>query len=413
MAGRDKHLRDALVDLGVSPDDIDALEKWQPYTGLGLAERVYRSGLVSDHRLVEAFVSLGATDATSKILVGMPSPAALGAFPRALAAKHRALPFELDRRRVVAALLDPSDTVALEKLSLTSGVIVEPRACRPRVLFEALARAYGLTVVRPDGAFLESRRTAAPLVDPDLEAAIAITESLSPTFPKPRPWPSSSAKVALAESATSLATTTTTATTTTARASSEGAAQASRPHLDLRPAHSPGVSSTTEVDRAARAEAVAGRDTLPPMVLSMLVPPLRCCALFLVRARVAIGWDVMTRAGSLSTILVRDVLVPLTAESVLATAVTARRVAIGNARDPSTTERSLFRLLRLPPPRCFVALPIVVADDVTTVFYGDRDDGDIDDGLLDEMRRVGSALGDALAPLHAAGLLGSASTTRP
>jgi hypothetical protein len=411
VAGRDKHLRDALVDLGVSPDDIDALEKWQPYTGLGLAERVYRSGLVSDHRLVEAFVSLGATDATSKILVGMPSPAALGAFPRALAAKHRALPFELDRRRVVTALLDPSDTVALEKLSLTSGVIVEPRACRPRVLFEALARAYGLTVVRPDGAFLESRRTAAPLVDPDLEAAIAITESLSPTFPKPRPEPSSSAKVALAEPAISFATTAT--TTTTARASSEASAQASTPHLDLRPAHSPGVSSTTEVDRAVRAEAVAGRDTLPPMVLSMLVPPLRCCALFLVRARVAVGWDVMTRAGSLSTTLVRDVLVPLTAESVLATAVTARRVAIGNARDPSTTERSLFRLLRLPPPRCFVALPIVVGDDVTTVLYGDRDDGEIDDGLLDEMRRVGSALGDALAPLHAAGLLGSASTTRP
>ena len=96
------------------------------------AERVYRAGLVSDARLVDAFVSLGATDATNLVLAGTPPPAALGAFNRALAERHRALPLAVERRRLVVALLDPSDTATLERLSFTCGLVIEPRACRAR-----------------------------------------------------------------------------------------------------------------------------------------------------------------------------------------------------------------------------------------------------------------------------------------
>jgi hypothetical protein len=399
MPPRPTTLRDALLSLGVRADDLSALEHWAPYSGLGLAERIYRSGLASDHLLIEALVALGATDATARVLSGLPHPAALGAFSRALATKFRALPLEVDRRIVVVALLDPSDTMALEKLSLTSGVVIEPRACRPRVLFEALARAYDVVATKPDGAFLLSRRQQGedPNLadvddeDPPAPAASVVGANNGPGLTPPLPPPASS-----------------TAGPSVSFASSSSAASTQRPGVDLRPAHSPRVVPDARTAEAAQAGAVvAGRDTLPPMVLSMLVPPLRCCSLFLVRPGIAVGWDVMTSTGRLSTVLVRDVLVPLTAESVLATATSTRRIAVGNARDPTTLERSLFRLLRLPPPRSFVTLPILVGEDVTTLLYGDRDDGDIDDALLDEMRRVGTALGDALAPLQAAGLLGS------
>ncbi len=388
MSARPTNLRGAFLSLGVRADDLDALERWPPYAGLGLAERIYRSGLASDQQLLEALVALGATDATARVLAGLPLPAALGAFSRALATKHRALPLEIDRRRVIVALLDPSDTHALEKLSLTSGVVVEPRACRPRVLFEALARAYEVAAVKPDGVFLLSRRQlveGSTLGDAgDVDAAHARPEGVVDQGTGPRPV--GATRPVLASSSSS-----------------------SSPRLDVdrRPAQCPSVAPDTRgAQTTSVVDAVAGRDTLPPMVLSMLVPPLRCGALFLVRPRIAVGWDVMTSSGSLSTVLVRDVLVPLTADSVFAEATSTRRIAVGNARDPTTLERSVFRLLRLAPPRAFVVLPILVGDDVTTLLYGDRDDGEIDDGVLDEMRRVGTGLGDALAPLQAAGLLG-------
>lgn len=415
MSSRPTTLRDALIALGVKADDLDALAAWAPYKGLGLAERVYRSGLVSDHRLVEAFAALGATDATARVLSGTPPPAALGAFTRALAEKHRALPLEIDRRRLIVALLDPSDTATLEKLSFTCGLVIEPRACRPRVLFEGLYRAYDIVVVKPDGAFLESRRAPAPASeDMGFDLPPPSTDALATLFSK-RPADASSPMARVLREAADVA-------------AGEGididvgdddatdvptprsALLLPRRASDLRPALTPRIdeSALSAVRALPVADALAARDSLPPMVLGLLVPPLRCCALFVVRQNIAVGWDARTTTGSIATADVRDVLVPLTADSVLQTAARQRRVALGNARDPTTMERTLFRFLRLPPPRSFAALPILVGNDVTALLYADRDDGVIDDVLLDEMRRVGSALGDAVAPLAAAGVLGAA-----
>ena len=86
-------LRQALLERGmVGQADLDALEAWGPYAGLPLAERVFRSGLVGDNHLVQAYESLGATDITGDVVTSLPQPAALGALTNALADKHRALP---------------------------------------------------------------------------------------------------------------------------------------------------------------------------------------------------------------------------------------------------------------------------------------------------------------------------------
>jgi hypothetical protein len=416
VSSRPSTLRDALIALGVKADDLDALSAWAPYKGLGLAERVYRAGLVSDHRLVEAFGMLGATDATARVLGGTPPPAALGAFTRALAEKHRALPLEIDRRRLIVALLDPSDTATLEKLSFTCGLVIEPRACRPRVLFEGLARAYDLVVVKPDGAFLESRRAPAPASeDMGFDLPPPSTDALATLFSKQRPADDRSPMARVLMEAADVAAgagidiDVAAADDDLDAPTPRSALLLPRRASDLRPSITPRIDEAAlgAVRALSSSDAVAARDSLPPMVLGLLVPPLRCCALFVVRQNIAVGWDARTTTGTIATADVRDVLVPLTAESVLATAARQRRVALGHARDPTTMERTLFRFLRLPPPRSFAALPILVGDDVTALLYADRDDGVIDDVLLDEMRRVGAALGDAVAPLAAAGLLGA------
>jgi len=405
-------LYDALIEQGIVKDDLDALLTWPPYKGLGLAERVYRSGIVSDHRLVEAFAALGATDGTAQVLSGTPPPAALGAFSRNLAEKHRALPLAIAGRRVIVALLDPSDTATLEKLSFTCGLIVEPRACRARVLFEALHHAYDCAVVRPEHAFLASRKgKGTPAGDDNgFELPPPSTDAAARTFKASRTADERTSPMArvLAEAA----------------AIGAGAGidvvldddddEPTSPLLprratDLRPASSPRLSDEAlkAIAQSRHADVMGARDSLPPMVLRLLVPPLRTCALFVVKKNIAVGWDVLStetpgRPGTgIVTADFRDVLVPLTADSVLSSAFHAARASLGRARDPTTMERTLFRFMRLPPPRSFAALPVLVGDDVTALLYGDRDDGGIDDGVLDDMRRVGSALGDALAPLSA------------
>lgn len=407
-------LHDALITQGVAPDDLAALMAWPPYRGLGLAERVYRSGLVSDARLVDALVSLGATDATQLVLAATPPPAALGAFTRALAQRHRALPLSIERRRLVVALLDPGDAATLEKLSHVCGLAIEPRACRPRVLFERLARAYDAVVVKPEPGFLHSRRAALvaaaadaddvgrDLPPPSTDAALQVFVRRGHVNVSTSPMARALAEVADmvgAQDAIEIDLSDDNDDNAHRRLPADG------PH-DLRPASSPSLSQAAIAElRAGHTDVVAARDSLPPMVLRLLVPPLRSCALFVIRSNIAVGWDVRTANGAISTATMRDVLVPLTADSVLATAYQQRHVAVGRARDPSTMERTLFRLMRLAPPRSFIALPVLVGATVEALMYADSGDAVIDDALIDELRRVGSALGDALAPLLAAGML--------
>ena len=409
-------LREALLELKlVDEGDLVAVESWAPYRGLGLAERVYRSGLVPDQKLVQAFAALGATDGTGLVLGALPPPAALGAFTRALAEKHRALPLAIERRRLIVALLDPSDANTLEKLTFTAGLVVEPRACRPRALFEALACAYDVAVVRPDGAFLESRRVAASVVvdEPGFDLPAPNTDAEARSFAR------TLRKTGAADATSPLASALREAVDGIDIDLNDSQPPTTRSLLeqrarDLRPARTPlldpAVLSTVTANPPR--DLLAARDSLPPQVLRLLVPPLRTCALFLVKKNVAVGWDVRSVDAVVSTERIRDVLLPLSAPSVLSEAVTVRRASLGNPRDPTTMERTLFRFLRVPPPRAFVALPVLAGDDVIAVLYADRD-GAIDDGLVDEVRRAGAALGDALAPLAAAGALFPARSLPP
>jgi hypothetical protein len=406
-------LRTVLIEHRLASEaDLDALDAWPAYQGLSLPERLYRSGLVPDPDIVAAFKVLGAVDGTGQVISGLPSPAALGAFSRGLAEKHRALPLAIERRRLIVALLDPSDTSAIEKLTFSCGLVIEPRSCRPRALFEALGRAYDVTIVRPDGGFLAARRRPSTAVDVDADDNAPLPPPSPHLVPlsrfgraDARTSPIGAAVLAAVDgpAAPVEAPPSLLALAAVAKAALERDTQ---PERDLRPARTERLPDdvVAALQQNPPTDLITARDSLPPQVLRLLVPPLRTCALFLVRKNVAVGWDVASADGAVSTGHIRDVLVPLSAQSVLADACAAGLTSLGNARDPTTMERTLFRFLRVPPPRAFAAVPVVAGRDPIAVLYVDRD-GPIDDALLDDVRRAGAALGDALAPLALAGAL--------
>lgn len=442
--------------------DLDELLAWPAYQGQSLAERIFRAGVLTDAQLVEIYVSLGAVDATRDVLAGLPPPAALGAITRALAERHRALPLRVERARLVVALLDPSDTHAIEAITFFCGLAVEPRAVRPRVLFQALADAYGVPIPVPDGAFLarsplvttvgDDPGEALPAPSPDLAARAPFlaapaprAHALGPEPPRPPvdervdrpaeahaqrpehdeapsfggasaerpgaprrrvPGPASDWSHVADPSRSPLA-------RVMARAGGfdmpvETAESAlSLPNLnDDRPARTP-VIAPEELARVRAAlplgSPVEARDSLPPQVLRLLVPPLRSAVLFLVRGGVAVGWD--ARSPSAQRDQIRDLLLPLTAPSVLERALAWQRVAVGNAADPTTTERLVFRALDPTPPSSFAAVPIVVGDTTAALLYIDRAAGMLDDTIVEAARQVGSTLADGLAPFVAAGAL--------
>lgn len=417
----------ALVDEAT----IAALARWPAYQGLGLAERLYRSGVVAEAAICDAFVALGATDGTADLLAGLPSPAALGALSKALAERHRAIALRVERARLIVAMLDPADTDAIEQMAFFCGLAVEPRAVRPRVLFEALAKAYGTALVVPDAAFLAARGPgAAPaggaFAEPPTTQGAEQDQMLAPSPDAPRraflPRDIDAPPAAADPYQSPLARSVVIAADAMAGQGSPGggwsAIDESAPRISLelhplrdrRPAHSPLPGSGVIDDRALAelrlslpGSPLEARDSLPPQVLRLLVPPLRAALLFLVRGAVAVGWD--GRAPQVGRDQIRDVLLPLTAPSTFARALAEGRIVMGNANEPSTTERILWRHAGLAPPASFAVMPIVVGAATQALLYLDVGTGRLDDALMDSARRVGNTLADGLAPFVAAGTL--------
>ncbi len=434
-------LRHAVLERGlVAADDLEALEKWASYKSAGLAERLYRSGVVSDAQLCEVFVSLGATDATADLVARRPPPAALGALTRPVAERHRAVPLRVERSRLVVAMLDPSDTDAIEKLSFFCGLAVEPRAARPRALFQALSESYSVPMVTPDGGFLarhslEGRASGAPggaagftdppnsgedddclpAPSPDIPRRIfGAPENLADPHESPlaRAVHTASGEgdpvYEEEEQPTTLLALRRPRAPDTVKDATHPALDDAPTVTDTSPAHAPAAlvdDAALEAIRRALppGSALEARDSLPPQVLRLLVPPLRCAVLFLVRGNVAVGWD--GRTPSLGRDSIRDVLLPLTAPSAFGRAVSNRRVALGDAADPSTIERILWRHLGEEPPTSFAVMPLLVGSRPEALLYVDRSVGRLNDALIDVVRRVGTTLADGLAPFVAAGTL--------
>lgn len=397
---RERLLEDEVLDERGLAD----LLAWPELEDAGLAERVWRVGLLGDRALLSLFEEQGAVDGTPLLEETPPPPSALGALTRALAARTRAVPLQVTRGRVVVGMLDPADAVALEEIAFFTGLSVEPRAVRASVLFRALHEAYGVPLVfaEPDLKVRFSRshpsrsQEGIPIqggddvLPPPSGVPLPAVKLRAPRLPRVYvPEPKGSPLL------------------------SGIAAAAERGFLDGPPSTSPAIvvddDAPAEPNDAERTR--VGRDSLPPQVLPLLVPPFRSAVLFLVRGDVAVGWD--GRTSELSTEDIRGVLLPLTAESAFQRARDWRMVAAGTARRPTTVERMLFRFLKQPAPETFVVVPILVGDETVALLYADRDHGALDEDALGRARQVGNTLADGLAPLVARGTLFGPQGARP
>lgn len=417
-------LRQKLLDQGhVDEATLAALERWVPYKGLSLVERLYRSGVVSDALLVDSLLALGASDGTADLVSALPPPAALGALSRAVAERHRAIALRVQRARLVVAMLDPSDTDAIEKLAFFSGLAVETRAVRPRVLFEALTKAYGVPFIAPEAGFLavhgapaSTGSDAAPFDDsPRTNASNDTLPAPSPDQPKPVFFDKHASTPLGDPYVSPLARSVVIASSGGAWAAIEDSSPRTALSLaslrDTRPAQSPAVTPSDSIEKQLAEirktlpphTAVEARDSLPPQVLRLLVPPLRSAILFLVRTNVAVGWD--ARGPTAGRDRIRDVLLPLSAPSTFATALKERRVVVGNPADPSTIERILWQHMNVEMPSSFAVMPILVGDAPHALLYIDVALGALDDDIVEGARQVGTTLADGLAPFVASGRL--------
>lgn len=63
--------------------------------------------------------------------------------PEALCARHRAIPVSKQSTSLVVAMVDPTNTAAIEALRDATGLKIEPVVTTERALAAAIARYYG------------------------------------------------------------------------------------------------------------------------------------------------------------------------------------------------------------------------------------------------------------------------------
>jgi hypothetical protein len=394
--------RSSILERGLLDEQaLAAVESWPDFEGATLIERLYRSGLVSEGAIVEMLVAGGAQDGTSALSDVDPPPAALGALTRDVATRCRAVPFAVKPPRLLVGMLDPADTSALEEMSFLSGLVVEPRAIRPSVLFGALAAAYDAAVVKPEVDFRARalRTKVSDAEQSDLERSGAVLPAPGVPLPDVKVRPkvirhaeSSGSSVVADPGSSPLAAGIVAATGDEQPTERRPGLLEGAPPSAPRPPSPEGLAMVEDAEQR-----MAGRDSLPPQVLPVLSPPFRCAVLFLVRDDVAVGWD--GKAPGVTTSDVRGVLLPLTGESAFGRAREWGMVAAGTSQRPTTIERMFFRFLRVYPPETFAVLPIVVGDQTVALLYVDVERGPIEEEHLASAKQVGQTLAEGLAPL--------------
>jgi hypothetical protein len=273
----------------------------------------------------------------------------------------------------------------LEQISFFTGLAAIPRVVRATVLFDALFKAYGVEPAQnKTGLPVEGRFTFDDMTDTLPLPSVNLPEvRVIPATPRADPETSPLAAQLFAA---------------TGEIPTFASLPSTPPPLEgwLR-ARGPSSPHVDKTDHGTRG--TMGRDSIPPQVLPLLVPPFRSALLFLVRKDVAVGWDGL--APTVDRKDIRDVLLPLAGPSAFARAMFWGKAASGSPDAPTTVERILFRFLHAKAPRAFMVVPVRVGEKPVALVYVDTDKDEIDDAMLNTVLQVGATLADALSPLVA------------
>jgi type IV pilus assembly protein PilB len=123
----------------VKQDQLDAALARQKESGIRLGDVLVRDGLVSESDLAEALarqMRIGVVD----LVQASPSRAVIALLPRDFIIRHRVMPLQLDEKgRLILAMTNPLDVVAIDEVSLRTSKRVQPVICTESGFDEAVS----------------------------------------------------------------------------------------------------------------------------------------------------------------------------------------------------------------------------------------------------------------------------------
>jgi len=138
-----KRIGELLMEMGlITPDQLATAVDRQKQTGERLGRALIAIGIKEE--LIAQALSRQLGIALMNLKDQGIDPRATALLPEALARKYNVVPIRRDGSRVVLAMSDPLDVVALDDVSIATGLIVSPVITTPTEVKAAIERTYGL-----------------------------------------------------------------------------------------------------------------------------------------------------------------------------------------------------------------------------------------------------------------------------
>ena len=156
-----KKIGEILVEKGVlTPGLVEMGLDSQKFYGGRIGSILVELEALSEKDLLEALCEQkGAKPAKAGQLKTV-TKATLDLIPAKLAQRYQVIPLSRDNRRLVVAITDPSDLLALDELAFGTGCVIEPLLASERTILNALEKYYGIQRKRPDSVRTEAVKAA-------------------------------------------------------------------------------------------------------------------------------------------------------------------------------------------------------------------------------------------------------------
>lgn len=126
----------------ITPAQLEEALKNHVIYGIKLGSSLVEMGCVDEERLADLLsVKFKMPRVSGTDVLSAPNEV-IGLVSRELAAKHRIIPFRLERRRLSIAMSDPSNFKAIEEVGFTTSMVVISYIAPDVVISKALARFY-------------------------------------------------------------------------------------------------------------------------------------------------------------------------------------------------------------------------------------------------------------------------------
>lgn len=154
-----KKLGEVLVEKGLLTLDVVELGlEAQRYYGGRLGSILVELEALDEKSLVETLCEMKGSKPARAGQLKSVTQATLDTIPRKIAERYQVVPLERENRRLVVAITDPGDLLALDELQFVTGCVVEPVLASERTVLNALERYYGIERKRLDTTRLDGLR---------------------------------------------------------------------------------------------------------------------------------------------------------------------------------------------------------------------------------------------------------------